>query len=586
MNRYKAIMRYMRSWISCHACHRFWVFISLIMLFLSLASPVRSEEKSPKRPISLEQIEQEFAAARSESRPVKIENRIIAESALDYLNHNLSDGPGIHIENCKIEGDLNFVKHARTELERLSDAPEIRRRANMIRQEIRFINSEIHGSLIGVATRKAELEVDIAIFMYPIDFSESIIQSAIFRGGFWYLAAIFQKNADFRKVKFIGEADFGCAQFMGKADFAVVKFSQEADFWGTKFSQEAYFSGAEFMKRADFSGTNFEGDANFIGALFHEIAIFESKFRGSANFSDARFRKPTDFCGAKFSQIADFSRAEFDGETEFWTAEFGGNVSFVEAKFAGKIRLNWVQFSKKTSFREAVFDGHIDFSGSNFGGITSFSNTRFLTTNRIKAPIRFDLCTFGGKTDFTNAIFQQAVIFSSSIMKDELCFNYVRLSDNLDFSGICLFGKQNGSRGALSFVGMRGNDIFFGISQPSIEPPELRRDTLAVRRAVNACGQQLHDELEPGCSIDLTGSFYSRILFLDWAKLEPAIDESLKKLRQRTSETTAPERTSGPAPSAGSQEKSANTALQRPKIWYQGTRKCHISGLQAVSEEL
>lgn len=58
-------------------------------------------------------MEEEFVAAKSENRPVMIKDRIIEGSALEYLNNNLSDGPGIGLSGCEIRGDLNFGKHSR-----------------------------------------------------------------------------------------------------------------------------------------------------------------------------------------------------------------------------------------------------------------------------------------------------------------------------------------------------------------------------------------------------------------------------------------------------------------------------------------
>src|SRR5208283_3956208 len=188
--------------------------------------------------------------------------------------------------------------------------------------------------------------------------------------------------------------------------------------------------------------------------------------------------------------------ATFSKDAHFYSATFSGNASFFCAKFRGN-----------AEFDSATFSGNAYFNGSDFFVTANFRHTLFLAaTPRENARVRFEVCSFRKKTDFTNALFQQTALFNSSVINDELCFNNVRFSDNLDLSGICLLGNGNGVQGALSFVGMKGQDVFFGVSQPFIGNSVMYRGTPAGDRAINAHGQPLSDDLDTGCSVELTGA--------------------------------------------------------------------------------
>ncbi len=600
-------------WPSCRSPHRLLLIMLAIALILASALPAFCDEKPAKEPITREQIEQEFAAAARESRPVKIENRVIEGTALEYLNDNLAEGPGITLSGCEIKGDLDFVKHARpvNEVEGELDEKVLKHvravravhvQLQVIRQMIRIQESNVHGSLIACTERSSQsVATAVTIFQMPILISGRVGKDALFSsilfshiaffssthfsgyakfdeatfsGEASFEKATFTRGADFREACFSGGASFVTATFRGKATFDGAKFSGEASFSEACFSgytgfQKATFSGDTGFYRATFSGdtdfyrATFIGKSSFREATFSALAMFQwATFSGEADcdratfsggpifrqvtfsgaatfnqatfsgasFDQATFRGTAEFFGARFGG-ASFDSATFSGATRFYETVFSERASFWGAHFGGSIVARSVSFQKEAIFSNVLFEGEVDFRGAYFGGPTEFPGARFVSGSAHgKAPIRFDLCTFRKNTDFTNAQFQEAALFSSSVVVDELCFNNVRFKEDLDLSGILLTGTRCETRGALSFVGAKCRDIFFGVSQPSLwEDIKHIRQTPAIVRSGKAGGKPLPDALEAGCFIDLTGAHYSRLLFLDWEKLKPAIEESLHR---------------------------------------------------------
>ncbi len=508
--------------------------VSLIMLTLGVVSwaclYAYAEATADKTPITVEEMEAEWTAAIKEKRPFKIENRIIegrkagmdsgTVTPLDYLNSRwVEEGPGITLIRCEIKGDVDFVKHARpvSEVrhflgdEALMHVKSIlAKRVAVIVKEIKMEFCSVTGSLRASAGESPLLFPDaVTVFQKWIHFSSKVGGKAYFAGS-----------------NFGGSADFSNADFRGRVSFGLTRFGGRADFGLTEFDRSPIFGFATFDGEASFSYAKFEGGAGFVRTEFGGwVSFANAKFGGGANFRMAKFGGRAEFSSTEFGGWVSFANAKFGGRAEFSSTEFGGEATFAGTHFPAGLDAKLAQFRDAALFSGALFKGDIDFGGVDFRGHVDFSGSRFAAGSlRVKTPVNFNLCTFRSKTDFTNARFQEPAIFSSSVIQSALYFDNVRFEDDLDLSGVLL-----GNHGALSFVGARCEDIFFGVSKPTT-PKKIENVHPAVERAKITRGQPLYEELVPGCSIDLTGGFYARLLFLAWSKLRPAVEQSLIRM--------------------------------------------------------
>ena len=106
---------------------------------------------------------------------------------------------------------------------------------------------------------------------------------------------IFNKNAKFNNVVFIGEANFSDSTFNDYADFYNVTFNSNVKMNGCKFGDVANFMDVVFVNNADFNNVNFNGIAYFIDASFNGDAYFRSAKFGYVDFSRTDFNKNVDF---------------------------------------------------------------------------------------------------------------------------------------------------------------------------------------------------------------------------------------------------------------------------------------------------
>ncbi len=459
------------------------------------SSPVYLEAKVEMTPISVAELKWIFAASERDEQWVIIQNRIIegrkseegsdAETPLDYLNRKFAEeGPGITLSNCEIEGEINFVKHAR---------PRSRVRNLLPEGTLDSLDKKL--DLIGLRMS----DVRLAVIRRSIHLSMCDVDGSI-------IAAFesFRQTAFTVFLNRISFTDSRCT----KADFRLATFGEDTDFGGTEFSGEAVsFRLATFSENACFERATFSGEAWFRAATFS----------GEAYFTWARFR----------GEAISFGLAKFSGRVDFEQATFSGEAYFTWARFDAGLDAKQARFRQEATFSYALLKGDVDFKGADFQGSAAFDEARFAAgTVHVKTPVHFNLCTFRGQTDFTNARFQEPVIFSSSVIAGVFCFDNVRFEDNLNLSGVLLTES-----GSLSFVGARCEDIFFGVSKPTVSDEMKYGQTCAVQRAIKHAGNSLYEQLAPRSSVDLTGAFYSRLLFLEWSKLRPAVEQSLRKMR-------------------------------------------------------
>ncbi len=277
-----------------------------------------------------------------------------------------------------------------------------------------------------------------------------------------FVGSTFKEEADFWEANFKGGADFSKATFEGKADFWETSFEREAKFWETSFEREAKFSDSTFEGKTDFSEAKFEGKADFWETSFEREAKFwvvnfegeanfwETNFEGEAKFWDSTFEGKTDFSEAKFEGEADFWKTNFEGEAnfsetsferkaKFWEANFKGEADFSKAKFKREADFWKAKFEKKDDFSEAKFEEEADFSEVNFEGEADFWGAKFkqildLSKATFNLSLNFNKVGFLGKTFFSETTFKENVLFTDTIIKDDIVFRGTKFEKGLDLS--------------------------------------------------------------------------------------------------------------------------------------------------------
>lgn len=178
-----------------------------------------------------------------------------------------------------------------------------------------------------------------ARFFYPVNFTKSYFGASsnftqtTFTGDKGFIHSAFFKNS-----VFIKEANFSDATFYG-ASFSGAIFEKNTDFTKAKFLQsmvniqEIIFM-ENYIKDIDFSDASFAGENNnFFGSEFHGTTNFsKAKFIGlSTIFTDTKFLRVVSFHKSKFNNVA--FRTEFTENINFSKAEFIEIASFSNSRF-------------------------------------------------------------------------------------------------------------------------------------------------------------------------------------------------------------------------------------------------------------
>lgn len=165
--------------------------------------------------------------------------------------------------------------------------------------------------------------------------------------------AIFQKQVQFRNIKFTGDAYFIGSQFNKKTDFSDSRFSKYTFFDSAKFDGEAHFIGAQFSQNAFFRESHFNGYSCFDG----------SKFDGdSLTFQNAIFKMPfaqEDACRRAKNVLERSGNKEEAGYHFYREMEgrrkrngFINRISWTPRVSWNNIKVMWK--SKKNSFKERI----------------------------------------------------------------------------------------------------------------------------------------------------------------------------------------------------------------------------------------
>jgi len=209
---------------------------------------------------------------------------------------------------------------------------------------------------------------------------------------------------------------------------------QDYNFEGYIFPGGISFEGMEFNEKVNFIYAKFQGNLGKIikdkkGRLFNYDDL-------CVNFKDVEFKSGVIFRDAEFSGgNTYFGETKFSGENViFDNAIFsGGEVYFTNSEFA----------SIRTIFRETKFSGgnadfkNVKFTGGNVFFIdTEFSGGKadFMSAKFSGGNVNFTNTKFtGGDVNFIITEFSNNVIFYKIVIKNNLYFSEIILSDKSTF---------------------------------------------------------------------------------------------------------------------------------------------------------
>ncbi|WP_177191632.1 pentapeptide repeat-containing protein [Nitrosospira sp. Nsp14] len=226
-----------------------------------------------------------------------------------------------------------------------------------------------------------------------------------------------------------------------------------ADFSNHSFGSNADLSGFIFPGPVIFREVAFHRNANFELALFHHFASFESvTFSGPAHFQRTVFAGGSSFRRALFQEDAHFTHSQFLQHVNFEDAQFSGGQSFFDqARIKGTFQnasFGMVTFDSSIlscRFNSVTFGGVSDFSQTLFEDATSFLRARFVQAIFAGAEFKqlswFIGAVFEYNASFFNTRFHQAVAFQHSKFESGASFTGSQIADAEFFD--CKFGDRS-----------------------------------------------------------------------------------------------------------------------------------------------
>ena len=172
-------------------------------------------------------------------------------------------------------------------------------------------------------------------------------------------------QVDMAQTKFQKSIDFSRTIFLEPVNFSDMKIAYEGFFIAAHFDKEANFSKVAFGTHTRFHKAFFGGTSTFNQAGFHGLAEFlEVVFAAKADFSQTFFKHGTGFSGTQFLGTSDFSQAFFEREAFFRFTNFQKDVSFRGASFQGVADFANVQVRENPDFLNTKFRVAPDLRGS------------------------------------------------------------------------------------------------------------------------------------------------------------------------------------------------------------------------------
>lgn len=177
-------------------------------------------------------------------------------------------------------------------------------------------------------------------------------------------------------------------------------------------------------------------------------------FRSLVDLTETQVTQRVSLEGVSFARGLVWSRGSVKGDVLLGLAVFSGTAFFDAWTVAGTASLTGASFADAAYFTDADFFGDADFTGATFGSLASFSGQPATEPRQRHAPpcerpdvaLRDTLGVFGGRALFSNARFQDRVIFRGRCFVGDLMIVGATGNGLVDLTG-AQFG------GAASFTG-------------------------------------------------------------------------------------------------------------------------------------
>lgn len=252
----------------------------------------------------------------------------------DKIMKNIASGKDIYIENCVINGDLDFTKIVELSTE------NVNMRCNYVEQSICFVNCTFNSNLV----------------FSGLDEKGKFVKTC-FERGVSFKNCIFKDTVIASNCEYRGIVDFSSSIFESKANFSASYFA----------NKENYFSECSFNGELQFSYVKTNGNITFFKSFFKTFANFQNcTFGGNLMLPNSQFTGYTDFSNSIIGGIANFSYAEFSGNVILAYMRFDGRADFIKTIFVKKTEIKHCDFHTLTRFVEADFSGIIAFNNNVF----------------------------------------------------------------------------------------------------------------------------------------------------------------------------------------------------------------------------
>ena len=186
------------------------------------------------------------------------------------------------------------------------------------------------------------------------------------------------KNANFFEAIFEGNANFSGIKFVGNTYFIGTFFKKTTFFTEVTFEGNSVFIKTTFHSDVNFTTTTFNGEADFKSTKFESFTRFDFlTFNGLADFREATFKTSTEFKNTSFMSIGNFEDVKFNGHTsKFMNTTFKNDANFFVVKFKGNADFSETIFDHEANFGEATFENDINFRCKYFLGNLNLSKIK------------------------------------------------------------------------------------------------------------------------------------------------------------------------------------------------------------------
>ncbi|MEO8037778.1 MAG: pentapeptide repeat-containing protein [Betaproteobacteria bacterium] len=282
-------------------------------------------------------------------------------------------------------------------------------------------------SFLGVVTH-ADLDLRSCLFSRTADFDLVGVHGALWFDGSTFESSMRMKDADVAGAMHLSDCDchgeisllasrvdgaFKCdsAVFHAPCLFDDTTFAGEADFAWCRFLNLTSFVNVRFRAHAAFVENVFATDVDFAGRCYGDLHCIDCSFEGSATFTFLFVRRD-----------AWFAASRFKSSTQFQGVRWRGKASFRNAVFESAVRFDQVIFRGAMEFHNTVFEGLADFAGCEFPADARCFHGAFRGAD-FRRTADFSIEPFTAWGAFVEATFQQRLLFSRRVLRDDAAFD-------------------------------------------------------------------------------------------------------------------------------------------------------------------